>query len=228
MSFQISMMNKVLILAVATLLFFGNNTSLKAQSIELLGGNTLNGAINGTLLGGATMAVSNSSDFNPLRVGLGLGTLYGIGTGIYDITYASGNDLVVSGLFNDGNNSSIIVVLDTFYGAAAGSVIVTAIMLVANEPLIDGLQYGSGIGAFVGFGFGVFDSFVLANRTTSEFAASSSPNLNANGFVGIDFENGTSLGLVNPSLIQTLDINSSALSSKINPTVELLNLRVNF
>jgi len=57
----------------------------KAQTINTLGENTLNGALTGTLLGGASMALTNETDFYPLQVGLGLGTLYGLGMGAYDL-----------------------------------------------------------------------------------------------------------------------------------------------
>ena len=77
------------------------------------------------------------------------------------------NPGIVSGIFNDGRNSTIIVLLDTFYGAAAGAVVATSVMLVANEPLVQGLQYGAGAGAIAGFGFGLFDTFVLADRSTT-------------------------------------------------------------
>ena len=53
-----------------------------AQTINTLGENTLNGALTGTLLGGATMALTDDTDFNPLQIGLGLGTLYGLGVGL--------------------------------------------------------------------------------------------------------------------------------------------------
>jgi len=138
-----------------------------AQTINTLGENTLNGALTGTLLGGASMALTNDTDFYPLQVGLGLGTLYGLGVGAYDLLKSGGNPTVVSGIFNDGNNSTIIVLLDTFYGAAAGAVVATSVMLVANEPLVQGLQYGAGAGAIAGFGFGLFDTFVLADRSTA-------------------------------------------------------------
>lgn len=204
------------------------STHSKAQTVELLAGNTLNGAMNGVLLGGATMAISNNDDFYPLQVGLGLGTLYGIGMGAHDIIQGGGKEILVSGLFNDGSNSSIIVLLDTFYGAAAGSIIVTSIMLVANEPLIGGLQYGAGIGAFAGFGFGIFDTFFLAKRTNSTVASIYKPNKNASGLLGMDLNNGTSLGFMNPTLVSTINLNETNFSKSITPGVEFLNVRVNF
>jgi len=202
--------------------------TLKAQSVQLLAGNTLNGAMNGTLLGGASMAITNSDDFYPLQVGLGIGTLYGIGMGGYDITKGGGKEILVSGLFNDGNNSSIIVLLDTFYGAAAGSIIVTSIMLVANKPLIDGLQYGSGIGAWIGFGFGVFDTIILAKTTTSPLANTQLPDNNASGFIGLNLENGASFGFINPSIVQTIELSSTSFDRSFSPGVELLNFKFNF
>ncbi|HBX67205.1 MAG: hypothetical protein CL670_12290 [Balneola sp.] len=212
-----------------TFIFAGVNSS-KAQTIELLAGNTLNGAVNGTILGGATMALNSNSDFAPLRVGVGLGTLYGIGTGAYDVATSGGQQLVVSGLFNDGNNTSIIVLLDTFYGAAAGAIITTSIMLIAEKPLVEGLQYGSAIGAWVGFGVGVIDAFALSERKTPSSAAASlaTPSNSADGLVGIQFSEKTSIGLVSPSVIQTLRTNPTGLNTQINASVDLLNLKVNF
>ena len=46
-----------------------------AQTINTLGENTLNGALTGTLIGGASMALTNDTDFYPLQVGLGLGNI---------------------------------------------------------------------------------------------------------------------------------------------------------
>ena len=86
-----------------------------AQTINTLGENTLNGALTGTLLGGASMALTNDTDFYPLQIGLGLGTLYGLGVGAYDLLQTGGNPIVISGIFNNGRNSTIIVLLDTFY-----------------------------------------------------------------------------------------------------------------
>lgn len=208
-------------------LILSYSSSVKSQTVQLLAGNTLNGAMNGTILGGASMAIGNSSSFYPLQVGLGLGTLYGIGMGAHDIIQGGGSEVLVSGLFNDGNNSSIIVLLDTFYGAAAGSIIVTSVMLVANQPLVDGLQYGAGIGAWAGFGFGLFDTFFLAKRTNAPIAMLT-PSNSANGLIALNLDNGTSFGFVNPSLVQTLDLNSSSFSTQVNPSVDFLNIRINF
>lgn len=220
-------MKKVSLIFTAILALTLSIFSVQAQTVELLAGNTLNGAVQGTLLGGASMAISNSDDFAALRVGVGLGTLYGIGMGAYDITSGGGQEVLVSGIFNDGNNSSIIVLLDTFYGAALGSIVVVAVTLVANEPITTGLQYGAGIGAWAGFGFGIFDTFVLAERTFAPVAIANISN-NASGLIGMSFENNSSLGFINPTLIRTSQVTTNDFTSNINPAVEMVNFRLNF
>lgn len=198
-----------------------------AQSIELLAGNTLNGAVNGVVMGASVMAVTNNPDFAPLRVGAGLGTLYGIGTGAFDISKSGGQKLLVTGSFNDGNNSSIIVLLDTFYGAAAGAVVATAVMLVADEPLVNGLQYGAGVGAWVGFGFGLFDAFVLSERITASnnVAAATTQSNSANGLVALNFDNGKSIGFLSPGFISTYN---SDFNKDLTTTLQVVNVKFSF
>lgn len=222
-------MRSITVFLFSIAILFSGTYSTSAQTIELLAGNTLNGAVNGTLLGGATMALNNDTDFRPLQVGVGLGTLYGLGVGAYDVAQSGGQQLLVSGLFNDGDNSSIIVLLDTFYGAAAGAIIATSIMLITDEPLLDGLKYGTAAGAWIGFGVGVFDSFALSERRTPPSSATNyTPTNSANGLVGIQFNKQTSVGFVSPSVIATYQSGELGLSQTITPAVDLLNFKVNF
>lgn len=218
-------MKKVTSALFLLLFLLFNSNSLKSQSIELLAGNTLNGTVNGALLGGAVMGLTNNSDFAPLRVGVGLGTLYGIGVGAFDISQTNGSSMIVTGTFNDGNNSSIIVLLDTFYGAAAGSVIASSVMLVANEPIVKGLQYGASAGAIAGFGFGIIDSFILSDRIIPGASAFSTSN-KADGLLALSFDNNKSVGFISPSFINTYDLTADHFRTKFNPTVNLLNLRI--
>lgn len=199
----------------------------KGQTIELLAGNTLNGAVNGTLLGGATMALNNDTDFAPLRVGVGFGTLYGIGVGAFDVASSGGQQLMVSGIFNDGNNTSIIVLLDTFYGAAGGAVIASSVMLIANKPLVDGLKYGSAVGAWAGFGVGLIDAFMLSKRMTPSSASLRTSKNTANGLVALRFNEHASVGLISPSLIKTYRSNKTGITRDFTPTVNVLNLKLN-
>lgn len=219
-------MQKVTTVLIVFLTFIFSSNLAKGQTIELLAGNTLNGTVNGTLLGGAVMGLTNDSDFAPLRVGVGLGTLYGIGIGAYDISQTNGSAMIVTGTFNDGNNSSIIVLLDTFYGAAAGSVIASSVMLVANEPIVKGLQYGASAGAIAGFGFGIVDSFIISDRIIPGATASSTSNT-TDGIVAVSFENGTSVGFVSPSLFTSFDISKENIRRKFTPSVKLVNFRIN-
>lgn len=225
------MKHKIFGVVLSVVMAFSFHQSVQSQTIELLAGNTLNGAMNGTLLGGATMAITNNTDFAPLRVGVGMGTLYGIGMGAYDISSSRGNEILVSGSFNDGNNTSIIVLLDTFYGAAAGAIIASSVMLVANEPLIDGLQYGAGFGAWAGFGFGLVDALTLSETRTPDASAFLNPRSQnkASGLVGISLDESKSFGLISPSFISTYQTNDSHnLQQEISPTVQMVNFRFNF
>lgn len=200
---------------------------LKAQSIELLGGSTLNGAMNGVLLGGATMALQNSNDFRPVEVGLGAGTLYGIGTGVYDMSQIDkGEQFYISGTFNDGTNSSILVLLDTIYGAAGGFVIGSSVTLIAKEPIEKGLQYGAGAGAWLGFGFGLIDAFALAERPNDLMAFAPS-NQKVGGIISYaNADESVQIGLVNPDFIQQKKISTATVESHYRPTLNMIELQV--
>jgi len=198
----------------------------KSQSIELLGGNALNGAINGVMLGGATMALENTNDLEAIRIGVGAGALYGISVGIYDVTQVSkGEKFFISGTFNDGNNSTIIVLLDTIYGAAAGAVVATSVTLIINDPIGDALQYGSGIGAWIGFGFGLFDSFVLAERPGDYINQGSTDQTGGLlNFTGRD--NYVNINVVNPRYYSFREITDTGIRVKHSLGVDFLNLKV--
>lgn len=202
----------------------------KAQSIKLVGQNTLNGAINGVLLGGATMALQDNDEFGPIRVGLGTGTLYGIGVGIHDVSLIDkGQQFYLSGTFNDATNSSVIPLLDTIYGAAGGALIASSVALIIKEPLTDALQYGSGIGAWAGFGFGLVDAFFLAEGPDFSQASTStvSPS-NVSGF--ITYENASrsvEIGIISPSMFKRTTVSTNTLSTSWAPSVKVMNLSVN-
>lgn len=223
------------------LMFFLSGThSPKAQTVQILSNSTLNGAVTGVVLGGAGMIMTdqkvdapftkNMDDLYALQVGLGLGILYGMGSGVYDVASSGGRELLVSGFFNDATNSSAIVLMDTFYGAASGTLISAAITLLSSNPNFGDVKYGLGVGVFIGFGFGIFDSYVLASRSTAPATAMVNVpyNTSANGLATIQFKKGSSVGFVNPSLIQTLVLDTNTFQTQLNPAVEVLNVRVNF
>lgn len=148
---------------VMTVLPFSNHT-LHAQNGAVMGGNVVSSTMTGALLGAATMGLQDESQFtDPLRVGVGLGILGGIGLTVYDLIETKGvAQPVRHGAFITSNNTGTVLLVDTIYGAVAGSLIGTAIILVSNQPLVDGLQYGGSVGAWMGFTFGLVDAFVLS------------------------------------------------------------------
>jgi len=210
------------ILLLILSVFFANS---KAQTIEVIGGNVINGAVTGSLLGAATMALNNSSDFLPVRMGLGGGVIGGAAISIYDIaTLPRGEQFYISGVFNDGSNSTIIILLDTFYGAAGGAIFGMAGMLIADKPLVNGLQYGSGIGAWTGFAFGLVDSFVLSRRNR-DFADAGF--LNRSSLLAVSSQN-YRLEMGRPSIHDQPVISSGDIGMSYEPTVELFSLKMSF
>ncbi len=201
----------------------------KAQSLELVGGNTLNGAMNGVVLGGATMALQNTDNLKPIRIGLGAGTLYGMGIGVYDVSrIKKGQQFYISGMFNDGENSSIIVLLDTFYGAAAGAVIASSVSLIIQEPIIDALQYGSGIGAWAGFGFGIVDAFVLSGGPDYSQQISVSEH-NVGGLLTYsNAQKSVHLGMLNPTVISQKKLTGNAVAMDYSTAVNAIELQISF
>lgn len=216
---------KTLLKTILLISLLGFAQQSKAQTIEVLAGNTLNGAMNGVMLGGATMALQNSTDFDPVRVGLGFGTLYGIGIGVYDVVRTpAGQQFYISGTFNDGTNTSILVLLDTFYGAAAGAIVASSFTLIANEPIVEGLQYGSGVGAWVGFGFGLIDAFALSSRPGSLQANRAIPD-RINGLVKIRANDSSfEAGFLAPSYNSFKEIGQNSLELRHTFNLEIVNL----
>lgn len=199
--------------------------SVKGQTTELLAGNVLNGAVTGTILGTGVMGLQNSDDFSPLRVGLGAGILGGAGLAAYDVTtLPKGQQFFISGVFNDGNNSSIIILLDTLYGAGGGAVLGTAVMLIRDKPILDGLQYGGSAGAWAGFGLGLVDAFALAERNSDFVAQKISGRTSL-----IEYDTGMlDIALLQPEIYQQTIFGNNSLSVNINPGVKLLSVGASF
>lgn len=202
----------------------------QSQTMELLGGNTLNGAVTGTALGAAMMGLNNTNDFSSLRIGVGLGTIAGAGIAVYDlVTLPTGQQFFISGMFNDGNNTSIIILLDTFYGTAAGAVLGTAAMLVADRPIVNGLQYGASVGAVTGFGFGVFDAFFVAERNQDLLSLHNSSGSNSPGGSLLEFKrNDVNLGLLRPAAVRYHYSEAADFGLTTRPVVELFSLSARF
>ncbi|MEX0593474.1 MAG: hypothetical protein WD115_01765 [Balneolaceae bacterium] len=215
-------MMRQLLLPVLTLLLllFSTLKPAHAQTQEILGGNLLNGAINGSLLGAAAMGLQNSDDFAPLRIGLGSGILYGVGMAAWDTTQRPENgDLVIPGTFNQGRNSSIIVLLDTIYGAAGGALIGMAGMLIADQPISEGLQYGSSSGAWAGFAFGLVDRFILAERNRAVASI-----FNRNAIIELPRIAGWKAEMGKPDWVSRIHLSEQSLTRQIEPSWTFLAL----
>ena len=205
----------------------------------ILASDLVNTTLNGAMLGSAVMGLQNSTEYrDPLRIGVGLGMLAGVGLAAYDlIEFEKGRDMI-HGTFVSGNNSSVILLIDTMYGAVAGSVIGTAIILVANEPLTDGLQYGASIGGWLGFGFGLVDTFILSqHRTMSPLGGQLGSEIAQNGFfsrpiVPLGSDSFIEVDFLKPELTRTASIQSSSGSMNgtyvARPVMNVLELNFRF
>lgn len=215
---------KGLKLLMLTLLISSIYSESRAQTQEILGGNILNGAITGSMLGTATMGLQNSGDFAPLRIGLGAGILGGVGVAAYDMaSKPEGTDLQVSGFFNSGSNTSILILLDTIYGAAGGALIGTASMLIADQRIAEGLQYGASAGAWTGFAFGLFDAFFLAEHSHRGY----SDNLLRGSLIQID-QGAYRIKMMNPTLYLVSDIHNDQIQQRVEPALGVLSVKMHF
>lgn len=189
----------------------------------------MNGALTGLALGGATMGLQNSGDLGVLKFGLGAGLLYGVGVGIYDLSVVpKGQRFYTSATFNSGHNSTIIVLLDTIYGAAAGAIIGSAVSLINNSQFLDGLQYGASAGTWVGFGFGLIDSFVLAKGPKQLRASAIHTNNNSTqGMIRFAADQKKiQFGLINPQIFSQKVVKGNRMIRDYSFGVEVLNVNI--
>lgn len=183
----------------------------QAQTMRIVTVNTLTGALTGTALGGATIALQNNYDEYPLRFGLGLGTIMGLGTGFYDLSKTTGDQgFFISGTINSASSTGTIILLDTFYGATTGAIVGMAISLMSKDSnIVKGLQYGSGTGAWVGFAFGLVDAFYLStsgNYDNFYDRYAGNNHMQTGGLLEFrERDNRYAIGLLNPVIIRTLD-----------------------
>ena len=199
------------------------------QSLKILAGSAFNGAVTGSMLGGATMAIQDDLNWNNVEFGVGGGIIGGVGLGIYDVTrIQTGNSYYISGTFNDGESTSVIVLLDTFYGAATGALIGSAVMLMKDQYIVDGLQYGSGIGAWAGFGYGLIDGLLVSNLNSGGYGGGYSSD--ASGMINMQYSTDHAgewnVGLLSPGLISQPDISKGSLGTKSNLTLDVLNFKI--
>lgn len=201
------------------LLLIAITVGSQAQGLQTLAGSTLVGSANGALLGLGTMALTNSTDLGAMRIGIGSGTLYGLGIGAYDVTAREiGVGYRVEGMFNSANYSAMIVLLDTFYGGVTGSIVGTALQLMADKPLIDGIQYGTGVGLWGGFIFGLADVFLFSDPIPSFGAVpvAAQPNQRVSVLV------------MQPTLVATPSLQNGNAGLRWEPAVDVARVTIRF
>jgi hypothetical protein len=202
-----------------------------AQTLQILAGDTFYGAATGAALATGTMGMKNDfENLKPLRFGVGLGTLAGLGIGAYDLSQSQGGgQLMVNGSFNQVNQTGLILLLDTFYGAGTGALVGSAITLMTGDPIVDGIRYGAGIGAWGGFAFGVADAFLLSNTSTT-MASNKIPTTpkSAQGFVSFDSGNQWQVGLIQPSVTSVRTFSQGQIGSQVSASLQVLNVNINF
>jgi hypothetical protein len=110
------------------------------------------------------------------------------------------------------------------YGAAGGAVLGSAVMLIQNKPIVEGLQYGGSAGVWAGFGVGLIDAFLLSERN-SDFTAKVLLNRSS----VIEFETGgMDIEIGAPALYQTFSAGAQSVGYKLNPGVKFLSIGGSF
>ncbi len=213
---------------------FSNIQHSHAQTLRIVTINTFNGALTGTALGGATIALQNEYDEYPLRFGLGLGTILGLGTGFYDLSRATGGSgYYVSGFISSANTTGTIILLDTFYGAATGAIVGIAVSLMNKDSdIIKGLQYGSGAGAWAGFAFGLIDAFALSRSGNYDafYENYTHQNSSPSGLVEVrSADDKYTIGFLNPVLFQAVHATGrDNLAARTHIGLEFTRLNISF
>jgi hypothetical protein len=217
------------IVLLSTLILF---QKADAQGLRIIASNTAMGALNGAMLGGASMALTNNDDLRPLRFGVGLGTIAGLGLGIYDFSQAQGGVYTIDGVFNRASYTSQIILMDTFYGAVIGTLVGMAVTLIMDEKLIYGLQYGVGAGTWVGFAFGLVDAFAISRGPTEfryeDFDEYSSSPARQSGFIQMQINAGNSIGFGDIDFGHFPDLSGSGNRSQISAIVTVASWQVRF
>lgn len=212
-----------------------------SQSLRIVTVNTFTGTLTGGALGGSVLLLQDHRDENgdmdidwqPLRFGVGAGTLMGLGTGFYDLYQKTGDsDFYIDGLINSAGSTGTIILLDTFYGMVTGAIVGSAISLMTKDHIINkGLRYGVGIGAWCGFAFGLIDAFAISStQHYDDFYDGFGLNhgLQTSGFIQIHGRsNNYALGLINPVIINEIKVtNDGFLNSRSKPGIEFARLNI--
>ncbi|MFU8861228.1 MAG: hypothetical protein ACNA8K_12495 [Cyclonatronaceae bacterium] len=203
-----------------------------AQGLRIIASNTAMGALNGAMLGGASMALANSDDWRPLRFGAGFGTIAGLGLGIYDFSQSQGGVYTIDGVFNQANYTSQIILMDTFYGAVTGTLVGMAVTLIMDEKVIYGLQYGVGAGTWAGFAFGLVDAFAISRGPTEfryeDFGDYSSAPTGQSGMIQMQVNNRQTIGFGDVAIGRFPDLSGRGNRSQLSAIVTVASWQLRF
>ncbi len=168
--------------------------------------NTGTGTLTGASLGGAVMLLNNDGNWAPMRVGVGTGTLFGVGIGFYDAYHIPrDDDYYIDAFFSSGSHRGSIILMDTFYGAATGALVGSAIGLISGtgSEILDGLRVGTATGAFIGASFGVFDAFIIGEPVPFDqyFNEYMGAAPSTSGIFSVDLNGTSTVEFIEPKLI---------------------------
>lgn len=144
-----------------------------AQGLRVVFQDALFGTTNGVVLSSSVMAFERKVEVDQLRWGVGAGILYGVGTGIYDLTQAGGADeYYVDATFGQAGSTAAVTLMDTGYGAGTGMLLGLSWSLIANKDIVESVLTGYGAGVWGGFIFGLVDGFYLSRSSDMPFSGS--------------------------------------------------------
>jgi hypothetical protein len=222
----------IIILSIAFLCTLIPHQKANAQGLRIIASNTAMGALNGAMLGGASMALFNNDDVRPLRFGVGFGTLAGLGLGIYDFSQSQGGIYTIDGVFNSANYTSQIILMDTFYGAVIGTLVGVAITFIMDDKVIYGIQYGVGAGTWAGFAFGLVDAFAISRGPREfryeDFNDYSSSPARQHGFLQLQVNSGNSIGIGDVAFGRFPAAGSDGIRSEMSAIVTVASWQVRF
>lgn len=217
---------KFLVCTLSILIF---STLANAQALKVTAGNTVLGTATGTMIWLGVMGLQNTDNFTPIRIGIGAGTIFGLGVGIYDVAQMGEFGYYsVEGLFNSTEYSGLIILMDTFYGGVTGAVLGMAVSLMSYDPILNGIRYGGSLGILGGFAFGLADAFYFSSNTGT-FASLQKPANQVDGLINVTAKN-LDLGLIHPAIYSQKSYNSGLglTTTSLQTGLQVAHLKVNF
>jgi hypothetical protein len=102
----------------------------------------------------------------------------------------------------------------------------SAITLMTGDAIIDGIRYGSGIGAWGGFAFGMVDALYLSQRSPGLAHHLTPDQHSISGLLSFDSNHNWQVGVINPGVHKYTELTGTDLRIAYTPSVELVNFRL--